>query len=137
MLEQKSAKTEAGIRDVPLCSKDLTAIKAHRDIYSPKSSYYVFTSRNGKIVTPRNFAKALNVIYTCAGIAKSGAHILRHTFASMLFEMGVDIKIISKILGHSRVEITYNEYVHLIKAQETSAVSLLDKLIEQNSSQPI
>ena len=55
----------------------------------------------------------------------------------MLFEMGVDIKIISKILGHSRVEITYNEYVHLIKAQETSAVSLLDKLIEQNSSQPI
>lgn len=137
VLAQKSAKTEAGIRDVPLCSKALTAIKAHRDIYSPKSSDYVFTSRNGKIVTPRNFAKALNGIYTRAGIAKSGAHILRHTFASMLFEMGVDIKIISKILGHSRVEITYNEYVHLIKAQETSAVSLLDKLIEQNSNQPI
>lgn len=107
--------------------KALTAILRHKELYSPKENDYVFTSRNGKLVTPRNFAKALNGIYQRANIEASGAHILRHTFASMLFEKGIDIKIISKVLGHSRVEITYNIYVHLIKSQEAAAVGLLDE----------
>lgn len=47
----------------------------------------------------------------------------------MLFQKGVDIKIISKILGHSKVEVTYNIYVHLIKDQESKAVYLLDDII--------
>lgn len=127
VLEQKSTKTASGMRDVPLCEKALTAILRHKELYSPKENDYVFTSRNGKLVTPRNFAKALNGIYQRANIEASGAHILRHTFASMLFEKGIDIKIISKVLGHSRVEITYNIYVHLIKSQEAAAVGLLDE----------
>ena len=102
------------------------AIPAH------KTEYFIIENSNlqkkANTATPRNFAKSLNGIYNRAGIDKSGAHILRHTFASMLFEKGVNIKIISKLLGHSRVEITYNEYVHLFKSQEVSAVDLLDEL---------
>ena len=128
VIVQNSTKTVSGIRDVPLCSKAFDALLMHKNLYHSKNDDYLFTSRNGKLVTPRNFAKSLNGIYNRAGINKSGAHILRHTFASMLFEKGVDIKIISKLLGHSRVEITYNEYVHLFKAQEISAIDLLDQL---------
>ena len=128
VIVQNSTKTASGIREVPLCSKAFDALLAHKGLYHAKNNDYLFTSRNGKLVTPRNFAKSLNGIYNRAGIDKSGAHILRHTFASMLFEKGVDIKIISKLLGHSRVEITYNEYVHLFKSQEVLAVDLLDEL---------
>lgn len=129
VLKQGSTKTEAGMRTVPLCNMAMEALRMHRDIYALSGSDYVFTSRNGNLVSPRNFAKSLNGIYRRAGIVKSGAHILRHTFASMLFQKGVDIKIISKILGHSRVEVTYNIYVHLIKDQESEAVYLLDDII--------
>ena len=125
---QNSTKTASGIREVPLCSKAFDALLAHKGLYNAKNNDYLFTSRNGNLVTPRNFAKSLNGIYNRAGIDKSGAHILRHTFASMLFEKGVNIKIISKLLGHSRVEITYNEYVHLFKSQEVLAVDLLIEL---------
>ena len=128
VIVQNSTKTASGIREVPLCFKAFDALLAHKGLYHAKNNDYLFTSRNGNLVTPRNFAKSLNGIYNRAGIDKSGAHILRHTFASMLFEKGVNIKIISKLLGHSRVEITYNEYVHLFKSQEVSAVDLLDEL---------
>lgn len=128
VIVQNSTKTASGIREVPLCFKAFDALLAHKGLYHAKNNDYLFTSRNGILVTPRNFAKSLSGIYNRAGINKSGAHILRHTFASMLFEKGVDIKIISKLLGHSRVEITYNEYVHLFKAQEISAIDLLDQL---------
>lgn len=39
-------------------------------------------------------------------------HTLRHTFATNCIEIGMDIKSLSEILGHSSVEITLNTYVH-------------------------
>ncbi|MBU0479365.1 tyrosine-type recombinase/integrase [bacterium] len=42
---------------------------------------------------------------------KVGAHILRHTFASLLLTSGVDIATIGKLMGHSTISTTYN-YVH-------------------------
>ena len=40
----------------------------------------------------------------------------------MLFKNGVDIKVISKLLGHSSVKITYDIYVHVIEEQQIAAV---------------
>lgn len=39
-------------------------------------------------------------------------HALRHMFASKCVKLGFDIKTLSEILGHSKVEITLNRYVH-------------------------
>lgn len=39
-------------------------------------------------------------------------HGLRHTFATILIEKGVDVKVVSDIIGHSDVSTTYNLYVH-------------------------
>lgn len=39
-------------------------------------------------------------------------HGLRHTYATLLVESGVDIKTISVLLGHSKVSLTLDLYVH-------------------------
>ena len=39
-------------------------------------------------------------------------HSLRHGFATNCIAIGVDVKTLSEILGHSSVEITLNRYVH-------------------------
>ena len=59
-------------------------------------------------------------------IREVGVHALRHTYATRLFEKGVDIKIISELLGHSSTEITYRIYVHVIESLKASAVEGLD-----------
>ncbi len=45
-------------------------------------------------------------------------YCLRHYFASKLIESGQDFKYIQKVMGHSKIEITFNNYGHLIKGNE-------------------
>ena len=58
--------------------------------------------------------------YICKRIAKSvkvatfGPHALRHYFATKLLLAGVNIAIVSKILGHSSIQITEQTYIHIM-----------------------
>lgn len=56
----------------------------------------------------RSFGKLLNKI----GIPNRGFHALRHTFATRAVECGMDVKMLSEILGHKSPAITLNRYVH-------------------------
>ena len=62
-------------------------------------------------------------------IPQAGTHTLRHTFASLLFAEGVDIKTVSTILGHASIQITLNTYVHLLEKADHNAVAKLDNVI--------
>lgn len=39
-------------------------------------------------------------------------HELRHTFGSVLYNSGVDIVTVSRLMGHSKIDVTVNIYVH-------------------------
>lgn len=47
------------------------------------------------------------------GIENCHFHILRHTFATKCVEAGINIQVLSEILGHTSVKITMDRYVHL------------------------
>ena len=48
-----------------------------------------------------------------AKVEYRGEHVFRHTFVTNYYYNGVDVKIISRLLGHADVNNTYNIYVHL------------------------
>ena len=48
-----------------------------------------------------------------AKVEYRGEHVFRHTFATNCYYKGVDVKILSRLLGHADVNITYNIYIHL------------------------
>ena len=124
---QDTAKTASGIRDVFLCQKAVDAISAYKELfYSGDEDAFVVTTKEGNPLRTRHFERSVNYIFKSAGIDASGVHILRHTFASMLFARKVDIKYISRLLGHSDVSTTYNIYIHLTEKGITDAVSTLD-----------
>ena len=52
------------------------------------------------------------------GIPKIGIHALRHTHASLLLYSGISINAISRRLGHAKVSITQDVYLHIIKELE-------------------
>ena len=58
-------------------------------------------------------------------ISYKGVHTIRHTFGSILVRKGVDIKVISEILGHSTVQFTYDRYIHIIKEMKAQAMNLI------------
>lgn len=55
-----------------------------------------------------------------------GLHILRHSFGSALVRKGVDISVVSKLMGHSSPAITRSKYIHVLKEQQAEAVELLN-----------
>ena len=120
-------KTDAGNRLIPMNNTSFSLMNSLKSKSSDENSY-VFENKNGNVISPHNLEKKFNKILKNCNIEKTGLHTLRHTFASMLFKKGVDVKTVSEILGHADVRITYNTYIHLIKEQKHDAVNLLDDL---------
>jgi site-specific recombinase XerD len=58
-------------------------------------------------------------------------HALRHSFATHLLENGFDLKHISDLLGHKRLETT-QIYLHLSSDYIKNVKSPLDDLLSQN-----
>lgn len=58
-------------------------------------------------------------------------HMLRHTYATMLYDAGVDIKSAQKFLGHANIEMTLSVYTHLTKFKIDSAIESLNTHIAE------
>lgn len=54
-------------------------------------------------------------------------HQLRHAFATMCFESGIDPKDAQQLLGHSKLEVTMNTYTHIRKKRRTEVAAKLNK----------
>lgn len=39
-------------------------------------------------------------------------HILRHTYATTLFNQGIDLAVLQRLLGHEHYQTTVNMYLH-------------------------
>lgn len=61
-----------------------------------------------------------------AGLPHIRIHDFRHTHATFLVNSGVNIKEVSRRLGHSTVEQTWNTYSHLFPQTEQAAVDALN-----------
>lgn len=129
VISQESTKTDAGERKIPINDKAFSALQ---DLYSITGNCtYVLSTKNGTPLNPRYLDRMLRKIAVYAGMDESkifGPHSMRHSFASRLFENNVDIKVISTILGHADISITYNTYIHLLKNQQQIAVDILDRI---------
>lgn len=69
-----------------------------------------------------------------AGITKNITfHSSRHTFATMMLTLDVDIYTVSKLLGHTKVETT-QIYAKIINKKKENAVELIDNLYSKVES---
>lgn len=89
---------------------------------------FVLNNKYGRQVPPDRLERTFYRLLENIGIDKTGTHSLRHTFATTLFSNNVDVKTVSKILGHASVQITLNTYIHFIENLGTEAVLKLDDI---------
>ncbi len=60
------------------------------------------------------------------------AHWLRHTFATMLYQAGVDVLTAKEQLGHSDIKTTLDVYTHLDAVHKRKSMNKLDSFLESN-----
>lgn len=129
LLNQNNAKTKSSDRIIPMSEIAMNSLKELKKINGDKK--YIMSTQNGKQCSPRNINRMFHSILKQTGIVKEdedmcGVHSLRHTFATMLFKNGCDVKVVSEILGHSDTKITENIYIHVIQQQKVEAMKNID-----------
>ncbi len=126
-LVAKKTKTRNGDkRYVPLCDDAVRIVEELMVRCKDDEDYLVNGSKD--LVMYSTLRRCYQTICARANIENPrGVHTLRHTCASMLLRRGVDIKVISGLLGHSSVSFTYDTYIHIIKEQTEDAVNQLNE----------
>ena len=82
-----------------------------------------------KISDPEDREKKL-----CEKLPLIGLHGLRHTFDSELNRLGVDLKTISELMGHSNIRMT-QRYTHSSPIQQRAAIAKMDSEISVSDLQ--
>ncbi len=108
------------------------ANKLKKLIENRRLENYVFTNSLEGQVHESDFSYQLKKRAILAGITKRVyPHLLRHSFATQLLISGVDVAIVSKILGHKDIRTTVENYLHL--ADETlKEATFMHPLIRKN-----
>ena len=68
-------------------------------------------------------------ILKSAGLEHIRLHDLRHTFATVALQNGVDIKTVSSMLGHFDAGFTLRTYTHVTTKMQEEAAATMGKLI--------
>lgn len=95
----------------------------------------VFCNRYGMYIhldTMRTWFKRL---LQAAGLPAMRIHDLRHSAATLLLEMGVHIKVVQELLGHSNILITLDTYSHVLPSIHEKAVDELSDLFTGNENE--
>lgn len=135
-----NTKTHTSVRDIPLPTSLIPIIKAaislkKRDILKCGSSFnhdhkdMIFLTENGELIDAGNIDKSWIYFLKRCKVNHLKFHALRHTYATLQFENNIRIETVSKLLGHSTIEMTANTYTHVLKKEKQKAIDTLALLI--------
>ena len=125
---KNSTKTKSGervlkINDTTLWYfNELIEYDKRKGIKSP----YIVSTSVGTRNNSRNMQRSLNRVIRNSDIPQEiTLHTLRHTFGSTLIRRGVGIEVVSKLMGHSNITITYLKYIHVLQEQEAKTMQMV------------
>jgi integrase len=97
----------------------------------------VFTTGKGTPLEASNVHRDFKKLLKQAGLPhRVRVHDLRHSSASLLLNLGIPLKTIQTILGHSSIKVTADIYAHLAPQIERDAANALDRTFAKQAHDP-
>lgn len=120
-------KTKNSYRTLPLADGTVAVLKGQKK--KAGNSPWVFPSPTGGPISPDSVLHMLHRVLDRAGLPHIRFHDLRHTFATLALQNGVDIKTVSGMLGHYSAGFTLDTYAHVTtQAQRQAANTIANAL---------
>lgn len=119
-------KSQASKRVIPMSNKVHTLLKK---LKINAVSEFVFTTKE-KPCEPRLLTKHFHRLLEKAKLEGFHFHQLRHTFATRCLEAKEKIHIVSRILGHSSIQLTSNIYYDSQLGERISVIEAMEKHID-------
>lgn len=126
MLMIGSPKSYSSHRIIPVPPAILLKLKEMYDhtVKQGVLGAFIF-STTSQAAEPRTIQRRFDRVMKNLGITGVHFHTLRHSFATRLLELGVDIKTVSVLLGHGSPKTTLDCYAHSLLSQQRTAMNLL------------
>ena len=129
-----TTKTEAGQRDIPITKPVYDLITNYIAGKELNSEDFLFT-KNGKLITTSQVYMQLDRIlkkYDILDLSIDGKidlHSLRHSFATLAIEAGMQAVVLQKLLGHKSIEITLDTYTDVFEKFQNDNLALIENAI--------
>jgi integrase len=133
-------KTASSCRTIVLSDATLSALESHKEILSDMKSIardkwgdhdLVFPSSTGRpLEASVDYGRWHSILDLC-GLPRRSLHNARHTAGTLMYENGVGIETIKRLLGHSSVLITSNTYVHNAEKPLRDAAATIDSFLNE------
>ena len=136
-VRRQVARVDGQIKEAPLKTKNSyrtvtisqQAIEVLKEQKKKTNDTYVFPSPNGGPISPDSVNNMLKRVLERAGIPKIRFHDLRHTFATIALQNGVDIKTVSSMLGHFSAGFTLDTYAHVTTSAQKEAAQTMGNIL--------
>jgi integrase len=120
-------KTKASIRTIEITPACRQALFEHQKQFG--SNNLVFTAPQGGLIGRSTFRTRVWIPQLKRLLlTHRGFHHTRHTYATIALGAGVPVTVVSKTLGHAKVEITLNVYSHVLESHRTEATARIESL---------
>lgn len=137
-LEFRDTKTKAGRRTIPLDEGTIAYLKKYRAAQAKKAvsmgTNLADTCICAKVGTdymhPENLGRSLRRFGKANGFDGVTPHLLRHTYCTLLFASGADLKTVQYLMGHSDPATTLRVYTHYVESKGVEAASAVGKLMD-------
>ena len=121
-------KTKNSYRSIAIPADAVEVLKMQRDKIGT-SSEYVFPSPTGGPMSSDSVLHMLQRVLKRAGLERIRFHDLRHTFATLALQNGIDVKTVSSMLGHYSAGFTLDTYAHVTTAAQRNAANAMGNVL--------
>ena len=127
-LQLSTPKTKNSVRKIVLPPAVVAVLREYKKTVD---SRWMFPSpvKEDCPITPGVVRRRLQLILEHAGCKHVRFHDLRHTFATLALENGMDVKTLSAMLGHVSAVTTLDIYTHITGDMQRAAAASIDRSI--------
>ena len=123
-------KTETSVRSISIPQEAVDLLVQEHEKH-PDNPYLFPSPRTGEMYHPDSVVNLHKRFLKEAGLEPIRFHDLRHTFATMALQNGVDVKTVSTMLGHYDAGFTLRTYTHATRAAQEEAAQKMGAFMEQ------
>ena len=123
-------KTQNSVRTLAIPQQAVNLlVEEHKK--HPENPYMFPSPKTGTMFDPDSFRHTHDKILKAIGAEHIRFHDLRHTFATMALQNGVDVKTVSSMLGHYSAGFTLDTYAHVTTDAQLKAAQTMGNILSR------